>query len=117
MQDQLRGSIVFTKLDLRDDYNLVRMREGEEWKTMFYTCYSHFEYQVMPMGLTNTPATFQRLVNNTLHEYLDIFYVAYLNDFLIYSKTKEEHIEHVKKVLDALKSKRLKLKLEKCEFY
>ena len=98
-------------------YNLIRIKEGEEWKTTFHTRYSHFEYLVILFGLTNAPTTYQALINNTLREYLDLFYVVYLDDILIYSKDLELYKEHVRKVLDTLKAKNLKLKLEKCEFY
>ena len=117
LMDRFQGAKVFSKLDLRSAYNLIRMKEGEEWKTAFRTRYGHFEYLVMPFGLTNAPATYQALINDTLREYLDLFYVAYLDDILIYSKDKKSHTQHVRKVLDALRAKDLKLKLEKCEFY
>jgi hypothetical protein len=93
------------------------MKEGEEWKTAFRTRYGHYEYLVMPFGLTNAPATFQTLVNNVLREYLDIFVIVYLDDILIYSKTMEEHVQHVKKVLRALQHKHLPIKPEKCQFH
>ena len=71
----------------------------------------------MPFGLTNAPASMQRLMNDALHEYLDIFVIAYLDDVLVYSTSKEEHVEHVRLVLKKLKEYSLLLKLEKCEFY
>ncbi|ERF69956.1 hypothetical protein EPUS_08767 [Endocarpon pusillum Z07020] len=117
LHDRIRGAEWFTTLDLRGAYNLVRMKEGEEWKTAFRTRYGHYEYLVMPFGLTNAPATFQALVNDVLREFLDIFAVAYLDDILIYSKTEEEHKSHVKQVLRALKKAHLLVKLEKCEFH
>jgi hypothetical protein len=117
LQDRLAKAKIFTKLDLRAAYNLIRMKKGEEWKTAFRTRYGHYEYQVMPMGLSNAPATCQALVNNTLREYLDIFVVAYLDDILIYSVKPEDHVEHVRKVLRALDQAHLKLKPEKCEFH
>ncbi|MBN6743027.1 RNA-directed DNA polymerase, partial [Acidithiobacillus sp. MC6.1] len=82
LHDRLRGAQYFTSLDMRGAYNLIRMKEGEEWKTAFRTRYGLYEYCVMPFGLTNAPASCQRLVNDTLHEYLDIFVVAYLDDIL-----------------------------------
>lgn len=117
LQDRLQGAQWLTSLDLRGAYNLIRMKEGEEWKTAFRTRYGVFEYLVMPFGLTNAPATFQRMINEQLHEYLDIFVVAYLDDILIFSKTEAEHIEHVKRVLDKLKRANLLVKPEKCEFH
>jgi hypothetical protein len=117
MQERLHGAKIFTKLDLRGAYNLVRMAKGEEWKTAFRTRYGHFEYQVMPFGLTNAPATCQQLVNDTLREYLDDFVLAYLDDILIYSKNLEDHEEQVKKVLKALEERDLRVKLDKCTFW
>ena len=107
----------FTKLDLRGAYNLVRVAEGEEWKTAFHTCYGNFEYNVMPFGLTNAPASFQHLINDTLRESLDVFCTAYLDDILIYSDTLEEHKAHVTSTLRKLESVGLYLKLEKYEFH
>ena len=117
LQDRLNGAKWFTKLDIREGYYRVRIKEGEEWKTAFRTRYGLYEYQVMPMGLTNAPATFQGLINHVLYDHLDDFVVAYLDDILIYSKTREEHECHVKEVLRRLQKKNLALKLEKCEFY
>src|SRR5271154_7105841 len=116
LQDRIRGSRVFTTLDLRGAYNLVRMKQGEEWKTAFRTRYGHYEYLVMPFGLTNAPASFQALINQVLREYLDEFVVAYLDDILIYSPNPQEHTQHVRKVLRKLKAANLFLKPEKCEF-
>src|SRR4051794_1853754 len=84
--DKINSATHFTKLDLQGVYNLIRMKEGEEWKTAFHTCYGLYEYLVMPMGLTNAPTSFQALINNTLRPYLNDFCVAYLDDILIYSK-------------------------------
>ncbi len=104
-------------MDLRDGYHLIRMKEGEEWKTAFRTRYGLYEYLVMPFGLTNAPATFQQLINDTLMQQLDISVVAYLDDILVYSKTKAEHIEHVRWVLTQLDKASLRIKPEKCEFH
>jgi RNase H-like domain found in reverse transcriptase/Reverse transcriptase (RNA-dependent DNA polymerase)/Integrase zinc binding domain/Chromo (CHRromatin Organisation MOdifier) domain/Aspartyl protease len=117
LRDRIGGAVIFTKLDLRVGYNLIRMKEGEEWKTAFRTRYGHFEYLVMPMGLTNAPATFMRLMNNVLAECLDIFAVVYLDDILIYSKNYKEHVKHVHRVLTMLREANLLLKPEKCEFH
>ena len=117
LHDRLQGATIFTSLDMRGAYNLIRMKEGEEWKTAFRTRYGLYEYCVMPFGLTNAPATCQRMINEQLHEYLDIFVVAYLDDILIYSKNEAEHTEHVRKVLEKLKKANLLLKPEKCDFH
>ena len=107
---------VFTKIDLRGAYNLVRIKPGDQWKTAFRTRYGHFEYNVMPFGLTNAPAVFQHMMNDVFREYLDQFVVIYLDDILIFSNSQEEHNVHVSKVLAKLKATGLYAKLEKCEF-
>ena len=114
--DRLREAKYFTKLDLKSAYNLVRIREGDEYKTAFRTRYGHFEYLVMPFGLKNAPATFQHFINDVLGEYLDEFAFAYIDDILIYSETLEEHRTHVKKILKKLQESGLYAKLSKCEF-
>jgi len=114
--DKINGATHFTKLDLQGAYSLVRMKEGEEWKTAFRTRYGLYEYLVMPMGLTNAPASFQALINNTLRPYLDDFCVAYLDDILIYSKSQEDHDKHIKLVLNQLQKHHLHIDLEKSEF-
>jgi hypothetical protein len=117
LHDRLHGARVFTSLDLRGTYNLIRMKEDKEWKTAFRTRYRLYEYTVIPFKLTNTPTSCQRMINEQLHEYLDIFVIAYLDDILIYSETLEEHVQHVKKVLDKLRTAGLLLKPEKYNFH
>jgi hypothetical protein len=107
----------FTKLDIRRAYNLIRMAEGEEWKTAFRARYGLFESLVMPFGLTNAPATFQNYINDILAPYLDCFCTAYLDDTLIYSDNFEEHQQHIHLVLNAFAKTGLHLKPEKCEFH
>jgi hypothetical protein len=114
--ERLSGAKFFTKLDLRGAYNLVRIRPGDEWKTAFRTRYGHFEYTVMPFGLTNAPAVFQHMANDIFRDFLDIFTIVYLDDILIYSKTQEEHDNHVRQVLQRLQEYGLYAKLEKCSF-
>jgi hypothetical protein len=92
---RLRTGKIFTKLDLRGAYNLLRIRPGDEWKIAFRTRYGHFEYTVMPLGLTNAPAVFQHLMNDIFREYMDKFVVVYLDDILIFSKNQEDHDKHV----------------------
>jgi transposase InsO family protein len=115
--DRLVGAKIYTKLDIRSAYNLVRIREGDEWKTAFRTRYGHFEYLVMPFGLANAPATFQAYINRVLSDYLDVFCIVYLDDILIYSQSVEEHTTHVRLVLERLYKHGLYAKLEKCEFH
>ena len=81
----------FTKLDLRDAYHRIRIKKGDEWKTAFRTRYGHFEYNVMLFGLMNAPATFQAYINESLREMLDISYITYIDNMLIYSAACEEH--------------------------
>ena len=115
--DQLRSARLFTKLDLRSAYNLVRIREGDEHKTAFRTRYGLFESLVMPFGLSNAPAVFQSFVNNVLREFLDIFVVVYLDDILVYSKSESEHILHVRMVLEKLRDYGLYVNDSKSEFH
>ena len=115
--DRLQGATIFTKLDLRGAYNLIRIADGHEWKTAFRTRYGLFEYLVMPFGLTNAPATFQAFLNSIFTAELDIFLVIYLDDLLIFSKSSECHIKHVSIVLQKLLDNSLYLKPEKCSFH
>lgn len=114
--DRLNGAKVFTKLDLKDAYHRIRIKEGDEWKTAFRTRYGHFEYMVMPFGLTNAPATFQAYINKALAGLLDEFCVVYLDDILIFSNSKEEHQRHVREVLERLRRFRLFANPKKCQF-
>jgi hypothetical protein len=115
--DQLSEGKRFTKLDMRDAYHRVRIREGDEWKTAFRTRYGHYEYTVMPFGLANAPATFQGYMNHALSDLIDRICVVYLDDVLIYSRTDQEHEGHVRTVLERLRRHSLYAKLSKCEFH
>ena len=84
--EQLQGAQVFTKLDLRSAYNLIRIREGDEWKTAFITPSGHYEYCVMPFGLANAPSVFQGFMDDVFREYLNRFVIVYIDDILIYSR-------------------------------
>ena len=95
MLDRLRGAQIFTKLDLRDAYHLIRIKEGDKYITAFRTWYGHLEYQVTPLGLTNAPATFQDYIDDCLRPFIHDFAVYYLDDVLIYSTDKEENEEQV----------------------
>ena len=118
LQDRLAQANWFSKIDLKGAYNLIRMKEGEEWKTAFRTRYGHYEYMVMPFGLTNAPATCQMMINDTLREHLDKTVVAYLDDILIYTTgTLQEHVHDVQQVLTKLQARNLKANPKKCEFH
>lgn len=106
----------YTKLDVIGAFNRIRMAEGDEWLTAFNTRYGLFESLVMPFGLCNAPATFQARINEVLHEYLDVFCTAYIDDVLIFSDSLEEHREHVQKILEKLGAAGLQLDIKKCAF-
>ncbi|KAG1927350.1 hypothetical protein F2P79_024334 [Pimephales promelas] len=112
--DILQGAKIFSKLDLRNAYHLVRIREGDEWKTAFNTPLGHFEYRVLPFGLVNAAAVFQALINDVLRDMLNIFVFVYLDDILIFSPSLQVHIQHVRRVLQRLLENRLFVKAEKC---
>ncbi|GKD21979.1 putative nucleotidyltransferase, ribonuclease H, partial [Tanacetum coccineum] len=115
--DQLQGSSVYLKIDLRSSYHQLRVREEDIPKTTFRTRYGHYEFQVMPFGLTNAPAVFMDLMNRVCKPYLDKFVIVFIDDILIYSKDKEEHEEHLKAILELLKKEELYAKFSKCEFW
>ena len=102
LRERVAGATIFTKLDLKNSYHLIRIQIGDEEKTAFHTQYGHYEYKVMPIGLVNAPATFQVMMDTILQEFLDHRVVVYLDDILIYSKTLEEHKLLVKQVLARL---------------
>lgn len=115
--DMLQGAKVFTKLDLRNAYHLVRIREGDEWKSTFNTPVRLYEYHVMPFGLTNAPAVFQALVNDVLRDLLNRCAFVYIDDILIFSPDLQTHVQVVRQVLQRLLESRLYVKAEKCEFH
>ncbi|GKF43615.1 putative reverse transcriptase domain-containing protein, partial [Tanacetum coccineum] len=115
--DQLQGSQFFLKIDLRSGYHQLRVHEDDIPKTVFRTRYGHFEFTVMPFGLTNAPAIFMDLMNRVCRPYLDKFVMVFIDDILIYSKTQEEHVEHLRLVLEILKKEKLYAKFSKCEFW
>ncbi|CDO75982.1 hypothetical protein BN946_scf184820.g2 [Trametes cinnabarina] len=115
--DTRRKARIYTKIDLRHAYNLVRIAPGDEWKTAFRTRYGSFEWLVMPFGLSNAPAAFQCFVNEVFADLLDVCVVVYLDDILIYSNSLEEHWQHVKEVLRRLRKFKLYAWADKCEFH
>lgn len=107
--DQLGGAVIFSKFDLQQGFHQMKIDDNDVEKTAFGTRYGHYEWLVMPFGLANAPSTFQRMMNDILREYLDDFVQVYLDDILVYSKSEEEHLIHVAKVLEALEKAELKI--------
>jgi hypothetical protein len=115
--DRLRGAKFFSKIDLRSGYHQVRIHPDDVPKTAFRTRYGHFEFLVLPFGLTNAPATFMHLMQSIFGPHLDVFVIVFLDDILIFSKTENEHKQHVRKVLELLRKHKLFAKKSKCEFF
>ena len=114
--ESFRTANWFTTIDLASGYWQVEVAEEDKEKMAFITHRGLYEFNVMPFGLKNAPGTFQRLMNYVLQNYIGKFVAVYLDDIIIYSKTFEQHIDHVNKVLDALRKAILKIKLKKCYF-
>ncbi|MBW0555418.1 hypothetical protein O181_095133 [Austropuccinia psidii MF-1] len=112
-----KGSTIFFKIDLCGAYNLLRIKEGDEHLTAFRTKYSSYEYSVMLFGLTNSPASFQNLLNDIFSDFLDIFVVVYLDDIMVFSISEEGHVKHVASVLQRLRGNNLFAKSSKCVFH
>ena len=114
--DRLHGAKFFSKIDLRSGYWQVKVAEEDVHKTAFRTRYGHYEFTVLPFGLTNAPATFMRLMHDVYRPLLDKCVVVYLDDILIYSRSESEHVQHVEQALDILRQHKLYAKLSKCSF-
>ena len=115
--DSIQHAKWYTKVDVISAFNRVRVAQGHEWLTAFITRFGLYETLVTPFGLCNAPSTFQRYINDLLYDILDDFVTAYLDDILIYSKTRDEHIQHVREVLKRLQSAGLQIDLKKSEFF
>ena len=115
--DRVHGSKWFSKLDLRSGYHQIRIAAEDVPKTAFRTRYGHFQFRVLPFGLTNAPATFQNLMQDIFKDYLDDFVVVFLDDILVFSKTRPDHERHLRLVLNKLREHKLYAKLSKCDFF
>ena len=115
--DQLHGSRVYSKIDLRSGYHQLRVRENDVSKTAFRTRYGHYEFLVMPFGLTNAPAAFMDLMNWVFSSYLDKFVIVFIDDILVYSGSPKEHAEHLRTILQILRERQLYAKFSKCQFW
>ena len=115
--DQLHGSRVYSKIDLRSGYHQLRVRENDVSKTAFRTRYGHYEILVMPFGLTNASTAFMDLMNRVFNPYLDNFVIMFIDDILVYSGSPEEHAEHLRTVLQILRERQLYANFSKCQFW
>ena len=115
--DQLQGSWVYSKIDLRSGYHQLKVRENDVSKTAFRTKYGHYEFLVMPFGLTNAPSTFMDLMNMVFSPYLDKFAIVFVDDILVYSGSPEKHAKHLRTVLQILRERQLYAKFSKCQFW
>jgi hypothetical protein len=115
--DQLRGACILSKIDLWSGYHQLKIRESDIPKTTFISRYGPYEYTIMSLGLTNISAYFMYLMNKVSVEFLDKFIVVFIDDILVYSKNKEEHMNHLHPILQKLREHQLYAKLSKCEFW
>jgi hypothetical protein len=114
LQDRVRGVKIFTKIDLKNSYNLIRIKPRDKWKMVFKIRYGLYEYTIMPFGLSNAPATFQNMMNHIFRDLLDLGLIVYLDNILMYAETEEEHDRVVTKVLKCLAANGLAISQDKC---
>ncbi|GIL79609.1 hypothetical protein Vretifemale_8871, partial [Volvox reticuliferus] len=114
--DKLKGSAYFSSIDLQQGYNQIRISESDIPKTAFRTPFGHYEYTVLSFGLTNAPATFQAVMDRIFRPYIDKFIICYLDDILVFSKTREEHLQHLRQVFEILRREQLYAKRTKCHW-
>jgi hypothetical protein len=115
--DQLKGAKYFSKIDLRSGYYQLKIQSEDMLKTALVTRYGQYEFTVMPFGLTNAPTYFMNLINKVFMEESDRFVIVFIDDILVYSRSAEEHGQHLKVVLEKLRAHQLYVKFSKCEFW
>ena len=116
MLSELHESCIFSKIDLKNEYHQIRMKESNEWKIVFKSKYGLYKWLVISFELNNAPCTFMILINHVLYNFIVKFIVVCFKDILIYSKNLEEHVEHLRNVLVVLRKKYLYVSLKMCDF-
>ena len=117
MFDQLKGASVFSKIDLRSSYHQLKIKESNIPKTAFRTQYGHYEFLLLPFWLTNAPVVFMDFMNKVFRPYLDKFFIMFIDDILVYSRNKDDHLNPLRTVLQTMREKQLYAKFSKCEFW